>query len=252
MKIKFRRFTFGFLAVLILLSALPTAFAANGSLSMTVTDENDEPVSGFEVRLCKVAGSDGVLFSEFAASGITAQSLLDERNTAKNAKKLLAYTDGVAAEVRNTDAEGDALFNDLSRGIYLVYAPEQQGYVFEPFLLYMPTMINGEPHYGVVSAPKVAPENQPGPNPPGGGGSPTPDPDPDEPIGPEPTDTPDPDPTDTPTAEPTAPVDPTPTPTPVLPLTGVERRPIWVLLGLGSALIIAGALQLCLRREKHE
>ena len=37
---------------------------------------------------------------------------------------------------------------------------------------------------------------------------------------------------------------------PVLPLTGVERRPIWILLGLGIALIIVGVFQLGRRREE--
>lgn len=275
MKAKLKKSLVCLIAALFLISSLPAAFAARlGSLNVNVTDESDAPVPNFKVVLCKVAKPDGVLLTAFAASGITPTSLLDEKNNADNAKALLPYAVAAGGNDDVTDAAGTAHFSGLDKGIYIIYSPAGQGCIFDPFLLYMPTMIGGTAHYDVVSAPKVEdePTTPTPPPPPGGGDTPTPTP----------TPTPGDDPT--PSPEPTDPVDPTvppvePTPPggggggeggddpnapggggggeggedpgkPVLPLTGVERRPIWILLGLGSALIIAGVLQLSIRRKK--
>ena len=66
------------------------------------------------------------------------------------------------------------------------------------------------------------------------------------------TPTPTPEPAPEPTPEYTEEIMPKPGAGPVLPLTGVERRPMWVLLGFGCALVAAGVLQLCVRRRSHE
>lgn len=265
------------IAAILLISSLSVAFAAReGSLLITVTDEADDPVANFKLGLCKVAESDGVLFTEYSPSGISASSMRNEKNNARNAKKLLPFAKQMGGDVRITDVNGNAGYDQLSEGIYLVFAPEGQGYIFTPFLVYMPTIIGGVEHYELLSEPKVEDETT---TPPGGGGgiepTPTPTPTPGDEPTPSPTPTPgdEPEPSDPP-AGPTPPgggeggeggEDPNvPTPPggggeggeggedpyiPTLPLTGVERRPIWILLGLGGALIIAGVLQLCIRRK---
>lgn len=282
MKTKLKKIAVCLFAALLLISSLSVAFAARtGSLCVIVTDEDDIPVPDFTVVLCKVSNPDGILFTEFSPAGISASSLLNEKNNAKNAKKLRRYADNVSGEVRITDHMGSVGYEDLSEGVYLVYSPAGQGCIFTPFLVYMPTMIGDEAHYDLISTPKVEDE---GGTPPGGGGGGGEDPVPT----PTPTTTPTPTPGDEPTPSPgpSDPVDPSdppvgPTPPggggegggeepgtpgvpgggeggegeeepgiPTLPLTGVERRPIWILLGLGVALIIVGVFQLGRRREK--
>ena len=217
-------------------------FAARlGSLNVIVSDDGVALGPGFKVALCKVAEPDGTLLPAFAASGISSASLLDETSNADNAKALLPYASAAGGEEDITDASGTAHFSGLDKGVYIVYSPAGQGCIFDPFLLYMPTVIAGSEHYDVVSSPK-AEDDPPTPTPPPGGVTPTPVP-------------------GDPPAEPTPPVEPTPPGgeggeggedpgKPVLPLTGVERRPIWILLGLGSALIIFGVIQLCRGREQ--
>lgn len=267
MKAKLKKSLVCLIAALLLISSLPTAFAARlGSLNVNVTDESDAPVPNFKVVLCKVAKPDGTLLPAFSASGISSASLLDEKNNADNAKALLSYAVAAGGNDDVTDAAGTAHFSGLDKGIYIIYSPAGQGCIFDPFLLYMPTMIGGTAHYDVVSSPKVEDEPPVPTPPPGGGDTPTPTPDPSDPPV---------DPSDPPVNPSDPPVDPTPPgggsggedpnppggggdggeggedpSKPVLPLTGVERRPIWILLGLGSALIIAGVLQLSIRRKK--
>ena len=257
MKTKLKKFALCLLAgIMVLAAAFPALGAETGSLSVTVSDTKDRPISGFTVMLCRVAEEDGVLLGDFAAAGIRPEMLMNVSNNAGNAKKLLRYTENVVPETCVTDDSGNAKFENLSSGVYLVYDPGGQGYIFDPFLLFIPTEVDGKTYYDVESKPKVEEEQ---PEPPGPGPvDPTPTPTPsEEPVEPTPTPSEEPvDPTPTPSDEPGESTPP-PTPSedeerPVLPLTGVERRPVWALLVLGGAFVIAGVLQLCLRREKHE
>lgn len=272
-------------AVMLCAVAAPALAAKVGNISVEIKDDDDKPVVGFEVCIVKVADKNAKLIGDFKAASITPSKLKDEKNNAKNAKKLLAYVDDAAAEKKATTTNGRLAFKNLEEGIYLIYDAGNDGHKFDPFLVKMPTVINGSADYDIVASPKIDPITPPG----GGGTIPTPTPEPtDDPDDPTPTPTPsgdpdDPDDPDSPTPTPTPggdpgdpgdPDNPTPPPggdpdnpgdsgdsdpsthgpgyVPTLPLTGVERRPIWALLGLGGVLIVAGVLQLCIRRKSHE
>lgn len=280
-------------AVMLCAVAAPALAAKVGNISVEIKDDDDKPVVGFEVCIVKVADKNAKLIGDFKAASITPNKLKDEKNNAKNAKKLLAYVDDAAAEKKATTTNGRLAFKNLEEGIYLIYDAGNDGHKFDPFLVKMPTVINGSADYDIVASPKIDPITPPGGGGGGGGTPPTPTPTPepsDDPNDPTPTPTPgddpdDPDnptPTPTPGGDPGDPGDPTPTPPPggggegggeepgtpggggeggegegdpgipTLPLTGVERRPIWALLGLGGVLIVAGVLQLCIRRKSHE
>ncbi len=282
-------------AVMLCAVAAPALAAKVGNISVEIKDDDDKPVVGFEVCIVKVADKNAKLIGDFKAASITPSKLKDEKNNAKNAKKLLAYVDDAAAEKKATTTNGRLAFKNLEEGIYLIYDAGNDGHKFDPFLVKMPTVINGSADYDIVASPKIDPITPPGGGGGGGGTIPTPTPEPtDDPDDPTPTPTPsgdpddpdDPDsptPTPTPGGDPDEPDNPTPTPPPggggegggeepgtpgvpgggeggegeeepgipTLPLTGVERRPIWVLLGLGSVLVVAGILQLCVRRKNH-
>lgn len=280
-------------AVMLCAVAAPALAAKVGNISVEIKDDDDKPVVGFEVCIVKVADKNAKLIGDFKAASITPNKLKDEKNNAKNAKKLLAYVDDAAAEKKATTTNGRLAFKNLEEGIYLIYDAGNDGHKFDPFLVKMPTVINGSADYDIVASPKIDPITPPGGGGGGGGTPPTPTPtpepsdDPDDPTptpppGDDPDDPDNPTPTPTPGGDPGDPGDPTPTPPPggggegggeepgtpggggeggegegdpgipTLPLTGVERRPIWALLGLGGVLIVAGVLQLCIRRKSHE
>ena len=196
-------------AIMLCAVAAPALAAKVGNISVEIKDDDDKPVVGFEVCIVKVADKNAKLIGDFKAASITPNKLKDEKNNAKNAKKLLAYVDDVAAEKKATTTNGRLAFKNLEEGIYLVYDAGNDGYKFDPFLVKMPTVINGSADYDIVASPKIDPITPPGGGGGGGGTPPTPTPTP------EPSDDPnDPTPTPTPGDDPDDPDNPTPTPTP--------------------------------------
>jgi hypothetical protein len=100
------------LAVLLLLAAVPTAWAAEiGSIQ----------VRGIEgtVALYPVASPDGTLKDDFAN---VSSDILDRTNAASKAKALWAYAlaEKLPGQSCQADAEGNALFSLLEQGLYLI------------------------------------------------------------------------------------------------------------------------------------
>lgn len=133
------------LAVLLLLTAVPTARAAeSGSIQ----------VCGIEgaVVLYPVATPDGTLKENFEDA---ASNIPDETNAVTAAKALWAYAlaEKIPGQSCQADAEGNALFSPLEQGVYLIGSaadvPE-----FAPFLVRVPTVINGKQVYHIEAAPK--------------------------------------------------------------------------------------------------
>lgn len=133
------------LAVLLLLVNVPTAWAAeSGSIQ----------VRGIEgaVLLYPVASPDGTLKDDFAG---VSSDILDETNPVSKAKALWAYAQAekLPGQTCQADAEGNALFSPLEQGLYLIGStaavPE-----FDPFLVQVPTQINGKPVFHIEAKPK--------------------------------------------------------------------------------------------------
>lgn len=133
------------LAVLLFLAAVPTAWAAeSGSIQ----------VRGIEgaVALYPVASPDGTLKDDFAN---VSSDILDRTNAASKAKALWAYAQAekLPDQACQADAEGNALFSPLEQGLYLIGStaavPE-----FDPFLVQVPTVINGKQVFHIVAEPK--------------------------------------------------------------------------------------------------
>ena len=211
-----------------------SAYGAESWLRVTLTDGEDAPCGGVELRLYAVCGPEGTLAEAFQDCGLSADALLDQQQNAKNAKALLAWAEeaDLAGDAKTTDEEGRAAWGGLARGVYLVCCPEGQKEVMLPFLVYMEgTDVN--------AAPKVEPPEDPDrphrpddpdvpdePDIPGG---------PDVPVGPEDPGTPE------------GPEDPS---GPEIPQTGVNVWPMYLLAGAGILLVLAGAVEL--RRGRHE
>ena len=141
-----------FFAVFLLLAAARTAHAAElGSLEIINIEH--------PVRMHRVASSDAVLTEPFAA--VPGVSLSDLESAVKNAKTLFKY-----AEENNipgwdlSPEENAVLFAPLEEGVYLVYSLAQEA-EFTPFLVSIPTQINGEAIHHIQAKPKEEPPTKP-------------------------------------------------------------------------------------------
>ena len=135
--------------LLCLLSAHPAAAAQTGSLRLTV-----EGAPGLEICLHYVADDNGTLTAEFSNAGITPGKMSDETELATNASQLRDYAveHSAAGMKKAVDAAGNADYTGLAEGCYLVYCVGNTK--FEPFLLLVPTTINGEAVYDIQAEPK--------------------------------------------------------------------------------------------------
>ena len=133
------------LAVVLFMAAVPAARAAEtGSIQ----------VQGIEgpVALYGVASPEGTVHADFAEvyAGIPG-----DEPAASRAKILWAYAQAekLPDQACQADAEGNALFSPLEQGLYLIGStaavPE-----FDPFLVQVPTVINGKQVFHIVAEPK--------------------------------------------------------------------------------------------------
>lgn len=222
--------------------------AVTGSITIRVEDQADVPIPGFVLHFSQVADADGVLTYSFAAAGISAEDMSDEKLNAENAAALhdFAVKNSISGTVATTGTDGKVTFKDLEKGIYLVWADEANALSFEPYLVFMPTVVNGGEDWDILSVPKAGepdgPEITPSPEP---GVSPIPDPD----I------TPSPEPEVTP--GPGVEVTPAPGPgldpeDPTIPQTGVDMLPIYLLFGFGTLFVITGIIMILRGRSGNE
>lgn len=163
-----------------------------------------------DVCLHYVADENAVLVQEFASAQV--EDLSNEENGVKNAKVLRDFVNAnnFAGKKASPDEQGTVSYSDLAKGFYLVCSlaePEE----FKPFLVRIPTEINGNRNYDVVADPK--------------GEEPT---EPTEPA---------------PTTEPT-------TPGPSIPQTGSSVLPKYILLVIGTAAAVFGMIDLIFGRER--
>lgn len=188
------------LVVLLLLLTTPKAQAAElGSIQ----------VCGVEQSVCMyaVAGADGTLIAGFQEITV---DITDETQAAANAKALwkLARENNLEGQILQADAEGNVLFDAVEDGLYLLSSTAENP-EFDPFLVKIPTLINGKQVYHIEAQPKQA---------------------------------------ETPPTEPTTP--PTEPPKPNIPQTGNSFTPIYLLMGGGVVLTIAGLYQMLRGKEK--
>ena len=230
------------LAIILVLLLLPcSVFAAEaGSLQIVLKE------GGVQVALYPVASADGTLSAEFAAVDISADRMLAEKYGRKNAKILYQYalSENVAGTDHTTDSNGVTHYTDLAKGIYLIACADEQEVDFIPFLVKVPTVINGEAQYYLKATPKtITPGDSSGK-----------DPEPEDPKDQENIKDPDVPRDPSADASPGNPTKPIPEPEvpnhtlemddPIIPQTGAVRYPIWLLNGFGTLCIVVGILQL--------
>ena len=134
------------------------ALSPKGSLTVLLENKREEPISGMQVLLCKIADFDGYEYlpsMELASSGISIDGILSSPDdyTARSVRDYIVQHDVTAKETISLN--GKAFFSDLDQGIWLAYCAEEQAYTFEPFLVFIPYTINGEMSLDLVSSPKT-------------------------------------------------------------------------------------------------
>lgn len=135
------------------------AAGPEGTITIRLAAEG-VPVSGGTVALYRVGklkadGSGFLPWGAFENCGIA----FEEIRLAKLAEPLAEYVEAenLAGTVQALDKEGRVVFTNLEQGLYLMVQEEAaEGYrKFSPFLISVPTSINGELIYKVDASPKV-------------------------------------------------------------------------------------------------
>ena len=131
-------------------------------MTVLLTNQDGTPTEGIDAIVYRVAATDGTLEPAFAASGVSAEVLLDAEQNAKTARTLAAYaaTQHCDGTKKRTDADGQAQY-PLTEGIYLVRCAEGQAVVFPSFLVRLPLELDGKLYYDVDAFPKAEPAPEP-------------------------------------------------------------------------------------------
>lgn len=132
-----------FAALILLLIPLSAAAAQTGSLLVKGIDH--------PVCLYQVANAQGELTEEFVESNLP-PAITDP---VKTAKELQTYVrKHKITGQKATPIQGEACFEPLEEGLYLVCSLHTKG-EFAPFLLSIPTTLNGQTIYHVEAKPKL-------------------------------------------------------------------------------------------------
>lgn len=131
-----------------------SAFAATGSLRVTVLDQ-EVPVQDIAVELCFVADREGdtyTLTEDFADLHLLPEEMV-QMFSVEQAEQAYQYVIQKELEgtILLTDGEGNADFHSLNDGLYLVFERGSQAVAFRPYLITIPT---GD-RYGIYSVPKT-------------------------------------------------------------------------------------------------
>lgn len=197
------------ISVLILCLLLPVNQAEAARYGSIQIHKIDEPV-----YLYHVADENAILTEAF--SGAPVKELSSQSQAVKNTGILWQYAkeQGIEGQLLTPDSKGTAKAEQLEMGMYLIGSaiePEE----FDPFLVSIPTWINGEIIYDVEADPKQEEE---------------------------PT---------VPSTEPSGPSEPVPStePNPEIPQTGVNVWPKYILLILGTAVTLLGLYEVIRGRK---
>ena len=186
---------------LLLLVLIPVSASA-AQLGSLLVQEIDHPVC-----LYHVADLQGNFTSDFSGY-IQSEDVTDAAETAKIVQRYVL--DHNVTGQKLTPENGEALFENLQTGTYLVCSLRTPG-EFAPFLLPIPTLLDGEIIYDIQAKPKI--EDIPRERDPGSGDS-------------RPNDK-------------------------EIPQTGTSVIPQYVLMVLGTLMTLAGLYEVLAGREEH-
>lgn len=167
---------------------------ATGTIRVALYDSaKDKALSGGQLTLYRVAEvkrKNGDLSFEYCGDFYGCGIALGDLTDSTLADQLLEYMpQGARGTTKTVDADGNAAFEDLELGLYLiVQSKASNGYApIKPFLVSLPMAENGKWNYEVDASPKVGgytPVNPDTPKNPDGPGNPVSPGSPDSPVAP--------------------------------------------------------------------
>ena len=163
-----------FLLCVLLLSISNDAFAqSKGSVQLKASVDNngnDYKLSNTKFIMYQVGvykNGTGDLQADFADSGVTFD-FEDSSIQGSDAQKLEEYAkeNQIQGTAETTNSNGEILFDNLDRGIYLFVQPEKtylgnQAYQSEAFIVSVPGYYDGQIIWNVVAEPKFKNESIP-------------------------------------------------------------------------------------------
>ncbi len=150
-----------FLTVIMLLGSAK-AFAAEKTCCLTIkitSSDNTASQSALSVGLCKIASLQNgkyELTDAFSDSGISIESISKNINSNHNAEIYRYITENKIPYITaTTNSKSSAMFSNLDKGIYLVFCEHSQNLTFSPYIVFLPSVVNGNINYNVISEPKT-------------------------------------------------------------------------------------------------
>lgn len=158
---KLNRLLLSVLLACLLLGFTAAQAATTCSLQVTIRGEDDKVVPNINVDLYQVAATrNGItsLTEEFADLPLSADQLLADSGS-EHANTVYQYI--IAREMdftakRHTTSSGIAHFTNLEQGIYLVLDEGGQKVSFQPYLVTLPMLVDGQLVHHISSAPKTS------------------------------------------------------------------------------------------------
>lgn len=136
------------------------SFAAieQGKLTVVLEDADKNKIDGMTINISQVAefkNSDYSPTQAFENSNISISALLNNPNE-MTAKSIVNYIKNNNIDNLSTASQnGKAVFSELSLGIWVVYSDDESGYIFNPYIVFLPFESEGKLYYEVLSTPKL-------------------------------------------------------------------------------------------------
>lgn len=143
------------------------AFAVEKPCSLTInitSSDSTAAESALSIGLCKIAslyGEKYELTDVFADSGISIESISNNASSNHFAEIYRYITENkIPHQTATTNLENSAIFSNLDKGIYLVFCEQSQNLTFSPYIVFLPSVVNGNINYNVTSEPKTITEEE--------------------------------------------------------------------------------------------
>lgn len=146
-------------AVLFGCAAIPClANTQNGKITVTLEDDQKNKISPLTVNICQIATLNNTGYYPTAAfenSGLSIAGVVNNPNETVT-KTLVDYIkDNRIHTVSAVSANGTVSFDNLDLGIWVVFPEEDERYIFNPYIVFLPFESGGQLHYEITSAPKL-------------------------------------------------------------------------------------------------
>ena len=149
-----------FSIMLFVFAAVPcfATYEQQGRITVSLCDKDKKDISGMHVHICQIARLDDEGYSPtkyFEGSGVSISGIVYNPSY-QAAQSLMDYVkkNGVPG-ISTVSENGIAEFSNLELGIWLVYPDDDNQYIFNPYIVFLPFQSQGFLHYEISSSPKV-------------------------------------------------------------------------------------------------